>query len=481
MQRDAPRLREVSRFAGLERRVVTERDLVAHSVSVMAPSVSALGLAFVLPDVVGPGAWLSVLLGFGLAHLLAGAFGQFARRMRAPGSLAAWTARGLGVGPAMVVASSLIFGYAVLTAFGITAAARRISGGWEAVSGEQAGPGLEFGAVGAVIAACLVVIARGVRWSTRFALIAESLALVCLVVVLAVTAARWGLPSWSDFALAGASPMRIALGAALIMTITVGFESAVGLAVESARPFATVPRSMHCALALTGLLFAVSVALNSGPAGGHGAGRIRWLRPGEEHSPLDGLILLGLALSLAVLALCAWTALSRLLFAFGREAIAWRRLGAVHPRAKVPHIATLAVVPLVLAPVAITVATGHRLGWVTGHLLETATLALCVAYAVTAAAVVPFLLRIDELRARSVCGAVAAALGVLGLTGVVVWHDAMAGRGWLLGIWAAVVGAGLAWWLVLRGRVSGLADRIGAHDETLRDDVLLPGQEGLHV
>lgn len=481
MPSDTPRLRKVSRFAGLDRRVITEQDLVAHSVAVMCPSVSALGLAFVLPDLVGPGAWLSVLLGFGVAHLLAGAFGQFARRISAPGSLAAWTAKGFGVGPALMVGVSLVFGYAVLTAFGVTAAARRVSGGLEAVSGERSSVGVELVAVGAVLVMCLLVIARGIRVSTRFALLAESMALLCLVTVLSVTAARWGLPSWSDFSLAGASPWRVLLGAALIMTITVGFESAVGLSVESARPFATVPRSMHRALLLTGGLFMVSVTLNSGPAGGHGAGRVRWLHPGAEQSPLDGLVLFGLALSLATLALCAWTALSRLLFAFGREAIAWRRLGSVHPKSKIPDVATYVVVPMVLTPVALTVLTGHRLGWVTGHLLETATLALCVAYALTAAASVRFLHRIDELEPRAVLGGVAAVLGVLTLTAVVIAHDAMAPRSWVIGTWAVVAGAGLLWWLLLERRAAGLAARIGAHDEPLLDEVLLPDAEGHHV
>ncbi len=102
-RRAGPHFRERSVFDGLARRQVGQVDLIAHSVAVLTPSLSALGTGLALPAMVGPGFWLSALLGFGLAGALALVFDQFASRFNAAGSLYTYVAEGLGATVALIV------------------------------------------------------------------------------------------------------------------------------------------------------------------------------------------------------------------------------------------------------------------------------------------------------------------------------------------------------------------------------------------
>ena len=73
--------------------------------------------------VVGPGAWLSAVLGFGLALLLAAVFSQYATRIAAPGSLYTFATQGLGAGAGFATAAALLVGYGFISMFGLVGAA----------------------------------------------------------------------------------------------------------------------------------------------------------------------------------------------------------------------------------------------------------------------------------------------------------------------------------------------------------------------
>jgi amino acid transporter len=450
---------------------VTRADLTAHSLATVCPSASALGLGFSLPLVVGPGAWVSVLLGFGLAWLLARVFGEYGARMRAAGSLYTWVAKGLGPAVALTVAVSLALGYAALVTFGLTAAAQRAEAGVSALSGGVVAPtwGATVLLLGLLLS--LAVLWRGVRWSTRFAFGAEAAVLSLLVVILVVTGVRGGGFDLGVLSLTGADPKAVLFGAALLMNVTVAFESGSMLGIEADRPFRAVPRSMRDTVLITGVLFlaAVLVSEQARRLGlGSGDPRWRWFAPGAAYSPLDGLALLVLALSFVAMAVCAWTALSRLLFVLSREGLLPRWLGRTNP-AGTPHRAVAATLPVVLLPAGVSLAVVGRLGWVAGPLLESATVILFVAYGLAALALPRFLIRLDELTWRTATLAVVTAAGVLAMTVLVIWRDVERRVPSSAALLVAVATLGLLWRASLSGRRR--LERIGSHDETRASEV----------
>lgn len=466
-----PPLRERSEFDGLDRRVVTKGDLLAHSVAVICPSASALSTAFMLPRVVGPGAWVSVVVGVGLSWLLAVAFGEFGSRFTAPGSLYTYAAKGLGATAGLVVGCSLLFGYGALVSYGLTDSSKQVGRSVEALTGSPQPAVLGVLAVLAGTVTCILVMRRGIRWSTRVAFATEAVALSLLVLILAMTAFRNGLPL-GVLSLDGASPGRILTGAAIIMTITVGFESSAALGVEGRRPFHSIPWSMRTSVLVAGVLVLTGVLVGSAVQGAHVRGR--WFAPGAEVSVLDAGALLVVAASYLACGLCAWTALTRLLFAFAREGLLPAVLGRTDPRSLNPANAVVVTVPIVLLPTLVSVVAGESPGWASYQLLISATVILFVAYGLTALAVLPFLRRLGELTAGRAAVAATATAGVAVLAWIDLDGDLGDGDLDMLLTLVGVLVVGLVWRAFLGVRRPATLARIGTHEAPLASEVLLP-------
>ncbi len=467
-----PQFPERSVFDGLARRQVGRPDLVAHSLAVLTPSLSALGTGLALPSIVGPGFWISTLLGFGLAWTLALVFDQFASRFNAAGSLYTYVAKGLGASVALVVGVAMVLGYGVLIGFGLTGGARRLEGAWSAAGGNAPGDQAGWVLVLLCATACVLVMRRGVHWSTRAALVTESVSVALLCTILSVWLVRYGLPDHGIFSLEGASAGRVLAGAALIATLTVAFESCASLGLEADRPLHAVPTSMRTSLLVTGsLFFAANLVGTVRPAGSPLWSR-RWFGVGQDVSRPDALALLILAASMLALALCAWTALSRLLFSFAREGIVSAALGRTNA-AGVPTVATWCVVPVALAVPLGSWLVGGSATAVSGHLLHASTIIMCIAYACVAAALVPFLWSLDELRPRTAVLAGAALLGVGGVVVDRVVRETHDGSFLALGLLVGVIGTGLAWRAVLGAVQPRLVHQVGAHDEPLAAELLV--------
>ncbi|WP_141015203.1 APC family permease [Nocardioides sambongensis] len=471
-RRTPPALAERSVYHGLDRRSVRYGDLVAHSIAVICPSASALSTAFALPRVVGDGAWLSVLLGIGLSWLLASAFGEFAARFTATGSLYTYAAKGLGATAGLVVGCGLLLGYTALVQYGLVDASNQVGQAYVAFGGGgPPSPVVLAGFVVLAASACVGVLWRGIRWSSRFAFAAEAITLTTLAAVLGWTAVQHGLGLDRVLSLDDAAPGRVLAGAAMVMTVTIGFESCAALAVEAERPFRTVPRAMRVSVLVTGAVMLSALLVSSGVAPGERV-RGRWFSD-RVVSPADGLVLLVVGLSYLALAVCVWTAASRLLFAFAREGLLPARLGRTGSRTAIPGFAVLVLLPFALAQPLLLTLRGKDPGTGSYDVLVSATVILMLAYGITAAATIPFVGRLDELTPRV---AATAAVGVVG-TAALTWielRDNLARGGYDVALAVlAVVLAGVAWRAALRRRTTGVA-RVGGHEEPLRSEVLVP-------
>lgn len=476
-QRPRPslRFRERSVFDGVARREVGALDLTAHSVAVLVPSLTALGSGLAFPATVGPGFWVSTLLGFALVGLLAATFNQFSSRFTSAGTLYTFVAKGLGPSAALVVGGGLVVGYTAMIGFGLGSGSRRaeaalVAGGLDTFEGTSRQAVLLV--VGAMM--CLYAISRGIHWSTRAALVVEVLSLVVLAVVLATWVGRYGWPGWEVLSLEGASPTRILVGAGLIVTLTLAFESSTSLGLETKRPHAAAPFALRWSLLLAAVLFAVAnLVATARPADAPSIFSWRWFAPGAERSWADALVLVVLAWSLVALALCVWCALARLVFSLAREGVLPGALGRVDERG-IPMAAALAVTPLAVVPTVVgTLAQpdGSSFGW---ELKVATTVVICTAYALTAFSLVRFLGRIDELAPVPVVAALVAGTGVaaVGVHELVV--ELRAGNHLGLGLLLGGVVLGVVMRLsTTRGRLP--TDRyVGMHDEPVASSVVLP-------
>ncbi len=470
----------------MARRQVSGLDLTAHSVAVLVPSLTALGSGLAFPVMVGPGFWISTLLGFAVVGLFVLVFNQFATRFKSAGGLYTFVAKGLGPLPALAVAGGLVIGYSGMIGFGLSDAAGRTDAAMSAAGiGAPSGPGRELILLGIGVVMCLYAISRGIHWSTRAALLAEIVSFVMLGVVLCTWTARYGLPSSEEFSLEGASVTRILMGAGFIVVLTLAFESSASLGLESKRPFIEVPFALRSGLGFAAVLFGLAnVVASARPADAPSVWTWRWFAPGGDRSVIDALVLLVLAWSLVALALCMWCALARLLFSLAREGILPAVLGRVNARG-IPMVAALAVTPVAVLPSFAAVVAGEGAGAFSWELKEATGAVICSSYALTAISLVAFLKVIDEVSVLPVIAAVVAGTAAAGVAVnellTEMRHGTYLGLGML--VVACIVG------LMLKWSTSRRADRgedgryVGMHDEALASSVRLPpgGRDSEHA
>jgi amino acid transporter len=334
------------------------------------------------------------------------------------------------------------------------------------LSGGAASPLLVIALItgfGAVIA---LVVARGLRMSTRVLLVLESVAVLTVLglSVAALSVSRWDVgllvPRAADF-----SMEAIITGVAFSLIGFVGFESGAALGPETRRPFAAVPRAVMWSVGATGLVMLVGTAAQlSIVAEQPGAASLAAVT-GFAH-----LIDVIVAVSFLACALAMTNAATRLAFAMSREGLLPAALGRVSRRG-VPAIGGLILAATVTAvPVAVLAAGGTRqdMRVVTS---PASILGFVLAYALVCAAAPVFLGRIGELTARAVLVSTVPLAGLLCVLAFYLgatMRENPAGLLWAAGILAAVVGAGSVRLL----RNPAVAARIGVHDWPVDADTI---------
>src|SRR5437667_11746155 len=254
------------------------------------------------------------------------------------GFLAGWARLGTSlVFPPVSIMGVAVFGRAFLSATGLVADAD-----WYPLA----------------LAAWLVIwllASRGVRPTTRSVLAFEVVS-VCLILVLmgvigwrlsagtALGGQRW---SGAVFALPpGTGLSALTLAATSGFLAFAGFESAGSLGEESFVPTRVVPRAIMTAVAF-GAVFYVACVTAQSLGFGTGAGGVSAFRHSQAPlgdlakryvgTPLAALLDLGAVLSALGAGLGGVTVAARMLFSFGRDGIASRRLAGVSPVTGVPR------------------------------------------------------------------------------------------------------------------------------------------------
>lgn len=473
-------LAERSPLSGLARRSVGFADVLAQSVSAVAPAGAAFTTPLLVSAVAGATSLPALAAALIIALLTASTINEFTRRMAATGSLYTFVARGLGTGPAFVAGVGLLIGYGFIAMFALAGAGyyltlliMRIAPiGLDAVA-------LGTGAIIALGLVCLLVLARGIRLSTRVTLLVEatSVALILALIVALIASNTDDLvalvPDSRAFDLEG-----FAVAATLAITAFVGFESSASLGVEAKRPFASIPRAISWTVLLSGLLYLASAAAQTVGFEVTGLDAASSTSPANDLAAAFGVPWAGFALdvsiaaSLFACAVASSTALVRVLFSMGREGLLPQAFGTAHPRFRTPFVASAIALPVVMAvPVVLVLVIGDVWAAMT-VLIIFAAAGYILAYVLACIAAPVFLHRIGE---SSAWATAKAAIAASALTGVVVVYLIEETRGdRAIGVWGFIVllAAGIAvYWLRMLRR-PWLRHAIGVYDHAVAADVL---------
>lgn len=411
---------------GLSRRSIGPVDVLAQSVSAVAPSAAATTIPVLVATVAGQGATWSLLAAMALSFLVGRTVNQFIRRVAGTGSLYTYVSLGLGPVAGVVAGAALLLGYGFIAMFSLTGSGYYLDyllSRFVPAAGDDAL--VTIVVVLVMGAAVFAVIALGVRLSTRLTLLVESLSVAVIVVLIVALVARLHPVDASAVALGPTQPASFAVGTALAVTAFVGFESASVLGVEARRPFQAIPRAISWTVLVAGALYVVSAAAQQMGFAAMGADLASSASPVNELANAFGMqwigwaLDIGIAASFAACAIASTTALVRVLFAMGREGVLPHVLGRASPRFRTPFVAgAVACGVLTVLPI-LGLASGIPTWTLMEAELVVAALGYIAAYALTCFAAPVFLRRIGELTAG--VAVVAVTTGVL-LTAVLLTY-----------------------------------------------------------
>jgi amino acid transporter len=351
---------------GLRRNAVGLPGLIAQSLGVTAPEISAVVIAAVVATKVGgfvPAAfWVAGIGAVGLALV----YGRFARFVPSAGGTYAIVRAGLGRDVGFFAGWTLLAVGIIFVPGLLIAAAFLLQNFFGLV--EPGTPFLSHAWWGWALLLAAVVFGLswlGIQISARVLLALTAIGVTLLVVLDLIILAKGGAHHWAWSSLAPWSSKGhfgfgfFALGVGIAMTGFSGFETAVFLAEEAHTPRRQVPKAVLGAVALAVIFFIVTTfAIVTG----YGLDKAGTQWPQDSGGAVVGLsaqyaalwfgkiLLLLLAISSFASALGTANFTTRTAFAWGHDGYLPRAFGRTHPRFKSPDVAigALAAVTLVM-------------------------------------------------------------------------------------------------------------------------------------
>ncbi|MFG1480005.1 APC family permease [Xanthobacter sp. V4C-4] len=317
-------------------------EVLAQSVSVIAPSTVPAAIVGLIFAAAGNGTWLSFLFGMVGMVLVSLNINQFARRSASPGSLYSYIVKGLGPTAGVLGGWALLFGYTMTgmsTLCGFAIFVNVIL----APLGIQVPILLSF-AIGAV-GACYVAF-RDIQLSAKMMLLIEGTVMAAILVL--------GVLIWWDkgfaldsaqFTLEGATPNGVLMGVLLVVFAFSGFESSTSLGHEAKDPLRAIPRSVIQSVVISGLVFifmAYVVVLGFQGTGlnlANSEAPLDALAKANGWGPLSMVINFGILLSFFACTLACVNSTARIVFSMARNGLVSEVFGEAHETNKTPYTA----------------------------------------------------------------------------------------------------------------------------------------------
>ncbi|GAA1938530.1 APC family permease [Microbacterium aoyamense] len=467
-----------SPLEGLDRRSVGFSDVLAQSVAAVAPAAAATTVVLLVAGVAPHATVPSILVAGLLSFLVAQTISQFARRLAAAGSTYTYTARGLGQGAGLAAGAAIVLGHGAIAMFALLGGAYYVTFLLRGLWPDLVDTSTIAGVLVVEIAFVALVLVRGIRLSSRIALVVEGISVLLIVVLLIVLLVRIGpIDPGAVFEAGSFDPAMIAAGSMIALTAFVGFESAATLGVEAVSPLRTVPRAIVWTVVLSAGLYVLAALAQVAGFAEIGA------ELGASTSPINDLAAayglagwgvvadIGIAASFLACAIGSTTALTRVLFTMGRDGVLPRIAGRAHPRFGTPVGAVLLSLPIIAGVPLIVTLAGIPIRDAMHATIAVGGAGYIVAYVLVCVAAPFFLHRIGELTLRA---AVIAGFSAVALAAALVVFFIVDARTGSLAVWI-VAGAAVVSGALIAVRLRSTArplDRMGSYDEPLASQVL---------
>ena len=418
---------------GLAQKSMGPVEVLAQSVAAIAPSaVMATGPALIVLSA-GAGTWLSYLFATVTVLLIGYCVTQFSTRIASAGSLYSYVASSIGPVPAFAAGWGLVIGYAMIAIVGV--AGFGIYGGSLlsslGIPGESTGVLVVLVVVAAVAAVAFA--SYGIKLSTRLSLVLEVFSVSALLILFVVVLVKNGFDAdTTQLRAQGSTLDGVTFGIVLAVLGFVGFESAASLGAD----------------ALGSSAAPMSALADSAGMGG-----------------FSSVIEIGVAASFFAVTIASVNAAARVLYTMSREQVLPEALGRTHVKHRTPHIATLALLPVVVVIPVVMLLAGTTPLNVYAYTGTIGTFGYMTSYLLMAIGMPVSLGHRGERRGVHVLAAALTSAALL----YVVYKSLVPAPPWPFNVlpylYAAILAAGVAWFLVLRARHPERAAQVGTYDE----------------
>lgn len=317
-------------------------EVLAQSISVIAPSTVPAAILGLIFAVAGNGTWLSFLLGMIGLVFVSYNINQFARRSASPGSLYTYIVKGLGPTAGVLGGWALLFGYmltgiSTLCGFGI------ISGVLLGQIGIHAHI-LALFAIGTIAALCIAY--RDIQLSAKMMLVFEGAALLAILILGVLIWKHKGFAiDTKQLTFVGTTPGGVMMGTVLVIFGFSGFESSTSLGQEAKDPLRAIPRSVIQSVVVSGLVFIFMAYVVILGFEGSSATLEKTEAPLNFLAHAMGCGFLGILISIGVLlsffscTLASINSTARIIFSMSRHGLFFDALGEAHEKNETPYIA----------------------------------------------------------------------------------------------------------------------------------------------
>lgn len=317
-------------------------EVLAQSISVIAPSTVPAAILGLIFAVAGNGTWLSFLLGMIGLVFVSYNINQFARRSASPGSLYTYIVKGLGPTAGVLGGWALLFGYmltgiSTLCGFGI------ITGVLLGQIGIHAHI-LTLFALGTIAALCIAY--RDIQLSAKMMLVFEGAALLAILILGVLIWKHKGFAiDTKQLTFVGTTPGEVMMGTVLVIFGFSGFESSTSLGQEAKDPLRAIPRSVIQSVVVSGLVFIfMAYVVILGFEGSSATlekteAPLNFLAHAMGCGFLGVLISIGVLLSFFSCTLASINSTARIIFSMSRHGLFFDALGEAHEKNETPYIA----------------------------------------------------------------------------------------------------------------------------------------------
>jgi amino acid transporter len=446
----------------LKKDYLTYPEVIAQSISVIAPSTAPaaiLGLIFVSA---GNGTWLSFLLATVGLLFVCFNINQFARRSASPGSLYTYIVKGLGPTAGVLSGWGLLLGYMVTgmsTLCGFAIFAQMLLG--------QLGLHLN---VLVLFALCVIVsfcvAYKDIKLSAKMMLIFEAVSLLFILVLgVAIWVHKGFAVDMDQLTLHGTTPGGVITGIVLVVFAFSGFESSTSLGTEAKDPLRAIPRSLLQSTAISGVFFlfmAYVIILGfkgSGVDLGKTEAPLAFLAPQTGLGFLGTLINIGALLSFFSCTLACINSTARIIFSMARHGLFHDALGEAHETNKTPHLAVaLSALITFFVPAAVSL-SGINAFDAQGYFGTLCSFGFLLVYILVSVAAPIYLRSRGQLGKADIlysvlgCGFMLLPLfGTIGISGSTLFPPPAFPNNLLVWIFVVYMGVGLAWLLTQKAR-----------------------------